>query len=345
MKKIILSIFTLLLLISCKKESVADNFTENKSIVDSLTDSKKASSNHINNQSIEELNKSFTIDCGSGCAMTYNEFTRKKNKNSVEIKYNVTQYINENPQDEYDETYVFEKDSNGFLNSIHLANSSENIITDEDSLLKEYLEKIGYQFYPQKEKTNLNANKENSNQILNSLFKKFEFKYTVTEVETEEDTKYLIKISLRDKETNKIQEIDFTPENLYNKNLNLNTSSHSYFNPKQSLIKASEGIERYRDLIVLDYNFDGREDFAIINYEGSNGGPQYAYYKQKTKGQFELDESFTTEIRFFPIEINNKEKTLEFGHPSGCCQINTFVVKILPNNKWKVTHTKLEDIN
>lgn len=345
MKKIILSIFTLSLLLSCKKESAINNFKENKSIVDSLTDSKKATNNHINNQPEEELNNSFTIDCGSGCAMTYNEITRKKNKNSVEIKYNVTLYINENPQDEYVETYIFESDDNGFLNSIHLANSLENIINDENSLLKEYLEKIGYEFYTQKEKTNLNANKENSGRVVNSLFKKFEFKYIVTEVETEEDTKYLIKISLRDKETNKIQKIDFTPEILYNKNLNLNTSSHSYFNPKQSLIKASEGIERYHDLIVLDYNFDGREDFAIINYEGSNGGPQYAYYKQKSNGQFELDESFTTEIRFFPLEINNKEKTLEFGHPSGCCQINTFIVKIQPNGKWKVIYTKLEDIN
>lgn len=341
MKKIILSILTLFFLISCKKESATNNLKENQLTIDSLADSKK---NDTNTHLKKESANSFTIDCGSGCAMTYNEASRKKNKNSVEIKYNVTQYINENPQDEYAETYIFESDDNGFLNSIHLANSSENIFDDENSLLKEYLEKIGYEFYTQKEKTNLNANEENSGRLVNSLFKKFDFKYIVTEIETDEDRKSLIKISLTNKETNKIQKINFIPESLVVKFDANQSNSISYFDTKKLIIKSAQQIEGGHSLIVLDYNFDGFEDFAIINYAGSNGGPQYAYYKQNSTGQFELDESFTNEIRFFPLEINNKEKTLEFGHPSGCCQINTFVVKILPNNKWKVIYTKLEDI-
>lgn len=39
-------------------------------------------------------------------------------------------------------------------------------------------------------------------------------------------------------------------------------------------------------LIALDVNFDGLEDFTIINYQGSNGGPQYAYYVQKPNIEF-----------------------------------------------------------
>ncbi|QYS89193.1 XAC2610-related protein [Flavobacterium davisii] len=110
------------------------------------------------------------------------------------------------------------------------------------------------------------------------------------------------------------------------------------------MIKTSEGIEQYHDFILLDFNFDGLEDFAIINYEGSNGGPQYAYYKQNSKGQFELDLQLTDDIRLFPIEINNKGRNLKFGHPSGCCKINTFVIKIQSNGKWKETYSKLDDI-
>lgn len=214
-------------------------------------------------------------------------------------------------------------------------------ITEFDSSNKISSQNLNYI----KQLTNKDNNQKNSNSEINTfLFKKFNFNCSITKLETEENYKYLIKMSLINKETNSIQNIDFTPEALYSKSRISNTSSYSYFNPKQSVIKASEGIEKYHGLIVLDYNFDGLEDFAIINFEGSNGGPQYAYFKQKSNGQFELDSSFTNEIRFFPLEINNKEKFLNFGHPSGCCQIETFTVKFLPNKKWKVTESKLEDI-
>ncbi|SHJ03603.1 XAC2610-related protein [Flavobacterium terrae] len=331
MKKIFLSIIIGLLVSNCKKEKT--NVKSKIVVPKTETLSKHQSNNSVKlkEESSKDEKESFVFSCGTGCAIVYDEMSRKRKENSIEIKYTVTQYINDNAENESFKTYIFESDEKGYLKSIHLINNQINLLNDDSFIWKEKFTEIGIELFPK-------------GLISNSLFKKFEFKYTVTEVETEEDTKYLIKINLRDKETNKIQKIDFTPENLYNKNLNLNTSSHSYFNPNQSLIKASEGIERYHDLIVLDYNFDGLEDFAIINYEGSNGGPQFAYFKQNSKKQFELDESFTNEIRFFPLEMNQKEKTLEFGHPSGCCQINTFIVKILPKEKWKVIYTKLEDI-
>ncbi len=344
MKKLILSIFVCFLLIGCKKEITNNNEFKNQ-IIDSLSNLKKATDSISDTKKPSPSIKSFTIDCGSGCAMTYNEVTRKNNTNSIEIKYEVSQYIDEKVEDGYFETYIFESDSNGFLNSIHLTNYSENIINDEESIIKEYLLKIGYELYPQKEKTTIDSSEKNSNQAINSLFKKFEFKYTVTEIETDEDIKTLIKMSLTNKESKKNQDINFIPESLIIKFDANQSNSISYFDTRKIIIKSAQQIEGGHSLIVLDYNFDGLEDFAIINYEGSNGGPQYAYYKQKPNGRFELDESFTNEIRFFPLEINNKEKTLKFGHPSGCCQINTFMVKIQPNGKWKEIYSKLEDIN
>ncbi|WP_181142902.1 XAC2610-related protein [Flavobacterium columnare] len=190
------------------------------------------------------------------------------------------------------------------------------------------------------------VSKSRNNEIENfSTSKKFKFKFQVSTINNDEDNeKQKINITIKNIETNKNQEIDFVPEMLYTKKNNLNSSIHSYFNPKQELIKTSEGIEQYHDFILLDFNFDGLEDFAIINYEGSNGGPQYAYYKQNSKGQFELDLQLTDDIRLFPIEINNKGRNLKFGHPSGCCKINTFVIKIQSNGKWKETYSKLDDI-
>lgn len=331
MKKIFLSIIIGLLVSNCKKEktNVKSKIVELKT--ETLSKHQSNNSVKLKEESSKAEKESFVFSCGTGCAIVYDEVLRKRKENSIEIKYAVTQYINDNVENESFETYIFESDEKGYLKSIHLINNQINILNDDSFIWKEKFTELGIELFPK-------------GLISNSLFKKFEFKHVISKLETEENYKYLIKMSLINKETNSIQNIDFTPEALYSKSRISNTSSYSYFNPKQSVIKASEGIEKYHGLIVLDYNFDGLEDFAIINFEGSNGGPQYAYFKQKSNGQFELDSSFTNEIRFFPLEINNKEKFLNFGHPSGCCQIETFTVKFLPNKKWKVTESKLEDI-
>jgi hypothetical protein len=95
---------------------------------------------------------------------------------------------------------------------------------------------------------------------------------------------------------------------------------------------------------LLDVNFDGLEDFAIINSEGSNAGPQYAYYIQKPNNEFVLDKYLTESVRLFPIEINKKEKKITISHVSGCCQIQTYKIQLQSNGKWKEIFSKLEDI-
>ncbi|WP_281322099.1 hypothetical protein [Flavobacterium aestivum] len=124
-KRIIASVFLILTLLSCK------NNNENNP--------KEVSDN--------QNNESFTVDCGSGCAMTYNEVSRKSNKSLVEIKYKVTQYINEKIEDEYFETYIFEGDENGNLSSIHLKNNKENILNDKSSLIRDKILEIGNKLY------------------------------------------------------------------------------------------------------------------------------------------------------------------------------------------------------
>ncbi len=190
------------------------------------------------------------------------------------------------------------------------------------------------------------SNKEKNAEFteIKDLFNQFKFEYLIKEIKSEENSKYLIKINLTNKVSNKIQNIDYEPLGLFSGKNNLDTSVNNYFDTKEAKIKTTEGLETFHNIIVLDVNFDGLEDFAIINFEGGNGGPLYAYYIQNPNNEFELDDELTNEVRFFPIEINNKEKTLTFGHPSGCCKINTFKIQIQPNGNWKQIYSKLEDI-
>ncbi|KGO86597.1 hypothetical protein Q765_10255 [Flavobacterium rivuli WB 3.3-2 = DSM 21788] len=66
----------------------------------------------------------------------------------------------------------------------------------------------------------------------------------------------------------------------------------------------------YGDFIVADFNFDGKEDFAVKNDSGGNGGPFYNYYLQDTKGIFVLDSFLTNTMIYFPSIIDKKHKTL-----------------------------------
>lgn len=67
----------------------------------------------------------------------------------------------------------------------------------------------------------------------------------------------------------------------------------------------------YGDLIVADFNFDCKDDFAVKMDEGGNGGPVYHYYLQNSNGSgFTSDSFLNTEVLFFPSEINNRTNTL-----------------------------------
>jgi hypothetical protein len=64
------------------------------------------------------------------------------------------------------------------------------------------------------------------------------------------------------------------------------------------------------DIVVADFNFDSKDDIAIINDFGGNGGPLYSYYIQDKNEHFCLDSFLTEKMIFFPVKINKKNKTL-----------------------------------
>ena len=59
----------------------------------------------------------------------------------------------------------------------------------------------------------------------------------------------------------------------------------------------------FGDLIVADFNFDNKEDFAIKREEGGNGGPLYNYYIQISPITFKLDKFLCETMIFFPINL------------------------------------------
>jgi hypothetical protein len=63
----------------------------------------------------------------------------------------------------------------------------------------------------------------------------------------------------------------------------------------------------FGSLIVADFNFDKREDFAVKDSSGGNGGPGYAFYIQNELGKFKED-SFLS--GYFPATIDVRRKRL-----------------------------------
>lgn len=100
---------------------------ENHKLEDSIKSvtTEKAKNTTSENDFSEIKKQSFVISCGTGCAMTHNVKEIKKiNQTSIEVKFEVEMYINEEVTETFDETYVF---SYGNINTIRNKKSDEYI--------------------------------------------------------------------------------------------------------------------------------------------------------------------------------------------------------------------------
>lgn len=145
-----------------------------------------------------------------------------------------------------------------------------------------------------------------------------------------------IDINIVDKNENILQKIKYQPSFLMGSSLPIqaiSTDDKNFYN----------GIENYNKIIFGDFNFDDLEDFAFINYEGSNAGPQYTYFLQDKNRKFEINDFLTVNMRFFPKEKDEKNKILTIAHPVGCCQIRTTLIQLI-NDEWEVVSSEIEDM-
>jgi len=91
----------------------------------------------------------------------------------------------------------------------------------------------------------------------------------------------------------------------------------------------------YGDIIVADFNFDNKEDFALKREQGGNGGPLYNYYIQTPNATFALDSFLSGTMTFFPKYFNKKKKTLTTLVHANAYQLCKTIYKFdMLTNKW-----------
>lgn len=101
----------------------------------------------------------------------------------------------------------------------------------------------------------------------------------------------------------------------------------NYYDIPSHMVSYSTGAYIFKDPVdnyvgdpaVIDLNFDGRDDIALINDMGGNGGPLYSYFIQQPNQRFFLDRYLTDSMSYFP-DVNKKRKTLTtYVHAGACC--------------------------
>lgn len=103
------------------------------------------------------------------------------------------------------------------------------------------------------------------------------------------------------------------------------------FNIKKDIVD-----NNYGDIIVADFNFDNKEDIAVINDSGGNAGPLYSFFIQSKDRKFIKDAYLTESLEFFPSEINKNKKTLTTYVHAGVCGLGEHIYTFDVNkNCWK----------
>ena len=132
-----------------------------------------------------------------------------------------------------------------------------------------------------------------------NLSKSFNFNLSLKRI-TESDCE--ISLLIIDKKTNKnIQTIKFSSDFIFEKDYKDCSTVRSFSTEINKKLVAEDND--YGDFIVADFNFDGKEDFAIKKDSGGNGGPFYFYYLQNKKSKFIIDKflSESENVEFFPF--------------------------------------------
>ncbi|OXA78560.1 hypothetical protein SAMN05444397_10954 [Flavobacterium aquidurense] len=146
--------------------------------------------------------------------------------------------------------------------------------------------------------------------LYKNLSKEFNFEIRVRKITIpkEEIDSNAVKIIVYNKISNKKQEFNFGSNFLFEKTFIDCKTVRSY---STGINENAEIIDNeFGDLIIADFNFDGKEDFAVKNDSGGNGGPTYNFYIQGKNKDFTLDNFLSTEMKFFPSKFITKSKQL-----------------------------------
>jgi len=93
------------------------------------------------------------------------------------------------------------------------------------------------------------------------------------------------------------------------------------------------------DFVVADLNFDGREDFSVVNNTGADVGPYSVFYVQNAEGKFKRDVFLSDSVQFFPNEIYPKNRILVTYIHAGVCGVGQHKYKLNKANHWhQISH-------
>jgi len=97
----------------------------------------------------------------------------------------------------------------------------------------------------------------------------------------------------------------------------------------------------YGDIIVADFNFDRKDDIAVLTSSGGNGGPTYSFYLQGDHHDFQIDKFLTDSLSYFPSEINTRKMQLTTMAHAGATLTEKHTVRRIKNKQTWLTTERL----
>lgn len=175
-----------------------------------------------------------------------------------------------------------------------------------------------------------------------NLSKEFNFEIKVRKIKIPNEMidSNSVNVVVYNKISNSKQEFNFGSNFLFEKTFINCKTVRSY---STGINRDAEILDNeFGDLVIADFNFDNRDDFAIKNDSGGNGGPTYNFYIQDKNNKFTLDKFLTREMEFFPTKIFQKSKKLITYVHASAYQLskNTFEYNV-KTKKWKLKDFRL----
>lgn len=101
----------------------------------------------------------------------------------------------------------------------------------------------------------------------------------------------------------------------------------------------------FGDIVISDFNFDGKDDVAVINSSGGNGGPAYNFYIQGAGYKFLVDKYLTDSVAYFPLVIEKvKKRLITYVHAGACCTgEDIYQLNKVTGNWSHISHRKIEN--
>jgi hypothetical protein len=172
------------------------------------------------------------------------------------------------------------------------------------------------------------------------LSKEFNFK-TILKRKVKDDNECEINLSVINKSKKTEQHIFIHSDWMFASDYTDCNMVRSYTTNVKS--KALVEDNDYGDLIIADFNFDGKDDFALKSESGGNGGPLYKFYLQNNNEIFVEDKYLSETMLFFPVSIDRKQNILVTLVHANAYQRSENTYKMDKSGKWNLISQRFVD--